>query len=84
MLSPKGHPTTEEEVKSLQDELLPEHKHKIQALSLEDFVDRSLNVCPPEETSTFSNTQKDSKKYRFKVIRGKSSNFVPEINKRIA
>ena len=61
-LSLKGHPTTEEEVKSLQDELLPEHKHKIQALSLEDFVDRSLNVCPPEETSTFSNTQKDSKK----------------------
>ena len=34
MLSLKGHPTTEEEVKSLQDELLPEHKHKIQALSL--------------------------------------------------
>ena len=53
MLSLKGHPTTEEEVKSLQDELLPEHKHKIQALSLEDFVDRSLKVCPPEEADTF-------------------------------
>ena len=71
MLSPKGHPTTEEEVKSLQDELLPEYKHKIQALSLEDFVDRSLNVCPPEETSTFSNTQKDSKKIKIESNTGK-------------
>ena len=53
VLSPKGHPTTEEEVKSLQDELLPNYKHKIQALSLEDFVDRSLKVCPPEEAATF-------------------------------
>jgi hypothetical protein len=53
VLSLKGHPTTEEEVKSLQDELLPEYKHKIQALSLEDFVARSLKVCPPEEATTF-------------------------------
>ena len=53
VLSPKDHPTTEEEVKSLQDELLPEYKHKIQALSLEDFVDRTLKVCPPEEAATF-------------------------------
>lgn len=53
VLSPKGHPTTEEEVKSLQDELLPDYKYKIQALSLEDFVDCSLKVCPLEEADNF-------------------------------
>ena len=53
VLSPKDHPTTKKEVKSLQDELLPEYRYKIQALSLEDFVDRILAVCPPEYSSPF-------------------------------
>lgn len=53
VLSPKDHPTTKKEVKSLQDELLPEYRYKIQALSLEDFVDRILAVCPLEYSSPF-------------------------------
>lgn len=53
VLSPKDHPTTEKEVKSLQNELRPEYRYKIQALSLEDFVDRILAVCPPEYSSPF-------------------------------
>ena len=53
VLSPKDHPTTEEEVRSLQDELLPQFKYKIQALSLEDFVERILKVCPSEEAEPF-------------------------------
>ena len=48
VLSPKDHPTTEEEVRSLQDELKPEYRYKIQAVSLEDFVERILKVCPAE------------------------------------
>lgn len=53
VLSPKDHPTTEKEVKSLQNELRPEYRYKIQALSLEDFVSRILKVCPPEYASPF-------------------------------
>jgi hypothetical protein len=53
VLSPKDHPTTEEEVKSLQQELKPEYQYKIQAVSLEDFVERILKVCPSEESRPF-------------------------------
>lgn len=53
VLSPKDHPTTKKEVKSLQNELRPEYRYKIQALSLEDFVSRILKVCPPEYASPF-------------------------------
>jgi hypothetical protein len=53
VLSPKDHPTTEEEVRSLQQELKPEYQYKIQAVSLEDFVERILKVCPSEESRPF-------------------------------
>lgn len=53
VLSPKDHPTTEEEVSSLQQELKPEYQYKIQAVSLEDFVERILKVCPSEESKPF-------------------------------
>jgi len=53
VLSPKDHPTTEEEVRSLQDELLPQYKYKIQALSLEDFIEHIVAVCSPEDAKPF-------------------------------
>ena len=53
VLAPAQHPTTEKEVASLRDELKPEYQYKITALSLEDFVDRTLQVCPEEDKTPF-------------------------------
>lgn len=53
VLSPAQHPTTEHEVASLRDELKPEYQHKISAISLEDFVARTLEICPDEDKAPF-------------------------------
>lgn len=53
MLAPAQHPTTEKEVASLRDELKPEYQYKISAVSLEDFVERTLQVCPEEDKAPF-------------------------------
>lgn len=46
VLAPALHPTTEMEVASLKDELLPEYQYKISSLTLEDFVKNALKTCP--------------------------------------
>ena len=53
VLSPSQHPTTEIEVASLRDELKPEYQHKISAVSLEEFIKRTLEVCPNQDKAPF-------------------------------
>lgn len=53
VLAPAQHPTTEKEVASLKDELKPEYQDKISAVSLEDFVERTLKVCPSSDRAAF-------------------------------
>ena len=53
VLAPAQHPTTEKEVASLKDELKPEYQDKISAVSLEDFVERTLQVCPSSDRAAF-------------------------------
>lgn len=53
VLSPAQHPTTKEEVASLRDELKPEYQYKVSSVSLEDFIEKTLIVCPTEEKEPF-------------------------------
>ena len=53
VLAPAQHPTTEHEVASLKDELKPEFQNKISAISLEDFITKTLEVCPDEDKAPF-------------------------------
>ena len=46
VLAPARHPTTEKEVASLKDELLPEYQYKISSVTLEDFAKIALKTCP--------------------------------------
>ena len=53
VLAPAQHPTTEHEVASLKNELKPEYQYKISVISLEDFILRTLEVCPEEDKAPF-------------------------------
>ena len=53
VLAPALHPTTEKEVASLKNELLPEYQYKISAVSLEDFIEKTLKACPKEDNEPF-------------------------------
>lgn len=53
VLAPAQHPTTEKEVASLKDELLPEYHYKISAVSLEDFIKITLKICPKGDKYPF-------------------------------
>ena len=46
VLSPKEHPSTEEEIKYVTDYLKPEYVYKLSAVSLEDFVDAMIQYLP--------------------------------------
>ena len=46
ILAPEQHPTTDNEVKSLIDNLSDDHKGKIKDVTLEDFVNAIIRVCP--------------------------------------
>ena len=46
VLAPAQHPTTQKEVASLKDELLPEYQYKISSITLEDFAKKALKTCP--------------------------------------
>ncbi len=46
VLSPKDHPSTEEEIKSVTEYLKPEYAYKLSAVSLEDFVDAMIQYLP--------------------------------------
>lgn len=53
VLAPAQHPTTEKEVASLKNELLPEYQFKISSVSLEDFIKKTLMTCPKGEKAPF-------------------------------
>lgn len=46
VLSPKDHPSTEEEIKSVTEYLKPEYANKLSAVALEDFVDAIIQYLP--------------------------------------
>lgn len=46
VLSPKEHPSTEEEIKSITEYLKPEYEYKLSAVTLEDFVDAMIQYLP--------------------------------------
>lgn len=46
VLSPKEHPSTEEEIKSVVKYLKPEYAYKLSAVTLEDFVDKMIRFLP--------------------------------------
>lgn len=53
VLAPKNHPTTQQEVASLREELKEEYRFKVLDVTLEDFVERTLSVCPEEYRKPF-------------------------------
>ena len=53
VLAPAQHPTTLKEVKSLKDELKPEFQYKISSVTLEDFIEKTLENCPQSEAAPF-------------------------------
>lgn len=46
VLSPKEHPSTKEEIKSVTEYLKPEYEYKLSAVSLEKFVDTIIQYLP--------------------------------------
>lgn len=53
VLAPKDHPTTQQEVASLREELKEEYHYKVLDVTLEDFVEQALSVCPEESRKPF-------------------------------
>jgi hypothetical protein len=53
ILAPAQHPTTLSEVNSLKDELKPEYRYKITSVTLEDFIEKTLEFCPQNEKAPF-------------------------------
>ena len=54
IIAPKRHPSTGRELHSLVNELNAEYRHKVQSLSLEDFVERLIANCPPEYINIYN------------------------------
>ena len=48
ILAPKGHPSTDTEIKSLKNHLKRENKYKIESIALEDFMEALYEVSPYE------------------------------------
>mgnify|MGYP006900796657 FL=1 len=48
IMAPADHPTTNSEIASLHEKLLPEFQYKIQKYSLEDFIESLKPGCPVE------------------------------------
>lgn len=46
VLSPKEHPSTEEEIRSVTTYLKPEYAYKLSAITLENFVDTMILYLP--------------------------------------
>ena len=53
VLAPKDHPTTQQEVASLREELRVEYRYKVLDITLEQFVQKTLDVCPEEYLKPF-------------------------------
>ena len=53
ILAPKNHPSTDDEFKSLYNELKEEYRNKINSIHLEDFVNAIINNSPSEYRIVF-------------------------------
>ena len=53
ILAPEKHPSTDDEFKSLHNELRNEYKDKIKNIYLEEFVNNIVSVCPDAYKSVF-------------------------------
>ncbi len=53
VVSPKEHPSTEEEIKSVTKFLKPEYSYKLSAVTLEDFVNTMIHTLPGSYTSVY-------------------------------
>ena len=53
ILAPQAHPSTDNEFKSLYNELKEEYRFKISSIHLEDFVNAIINNCPDEYRIVF-------------------------------
>jgi hypothetical protein len=53
ILAPRNHPSTDNEFKSLYNELKEEHRTKINSMHLEDFVNAIINNSPTEYRVVF-------------------------------
>ena len=53
ILAPEKHPSTDDEFKSLHNELRDEYKDKIKNIYLEEFVNNIVSVCPEAYKSVF-------------------------------
>lgn len=53
VLAPAGHPTTQQEVASLREELKEEYRYKVLDISLEYFLEQTLSVCPEDFKKPF-------------------------------
>ena len=66
VLAPALHPTTQKEVASLKDELLPEYQYKISSITLEDFAKKAL------KTFKISVTDKAAKQATLEALEGQN------------
>ena len=53
VLSPKTHPSTDKEVRSITDEMQPGYKGKLQNISLESFTDKLISESPEDYADIF-------------------------------
>ena len=53
LLSPAQHPLTKNEAASLRNELKPEYQYKIVNVSLEEFIEKTLEVCSEKNKRPF-------------------------------
>ena len=66
VLAPANHPSTKREIESLQEELLPQAKYKIQGVTLEAFVDSLIEACDGEYKQIFERFKKRYLNFRKK------------------
>ena len=53
IMAPKGHPSTDRELKSLINELNSEYRYKVQSISLDEFVKGLIEACSHEYTEIY-------------------------------
>lgn len=68
VLSPKDHPSTEEEIRSVMEYLKPKFAYKLSAVSLEDFVNAMIQYLPEYYAQVFE-------KFRERYLEFEKVNF---------
>ena len=58
VISPKEHPSTEEEIESVTKFLKPEYSYKLSAVTLEDFVNTMIHTLPSSYASVYEKFRK--------------------------